>query len=34
MQLKTFFLNREDKIFIQNKINSKKKERKNKILIR
>lgn len=33
MQLKTFFLNREDKIFIQNNISSKKKEKKNKILI-
>ena len=28
MQLKTFFLNREDKIFIQNNISSKKKEKK------
>ena len=32
MQLKTFFLNKEDKIFIQNNIFSKKKK-KNKILI-
>ena len=33
MQLKTFFLNREDKIFIQNNISSGKEEKKNKILI-
>ena len=33
MQLKTFFLNREDKIFIQNNKSSRKEEKKNKILI-
>ena len=33
MQLKTFFLNKEDKIFIQNNVSSKKEEKKKKILI-
>ncbi len=34
MQLKTFFLNREDKIFIQNNKSSRKEEKKIKYLFK